>query len=296
LPKDIQSALSTNIDQSFFPVPVPTSSDWLSQHKEPGQTLLSFERQQMKATPHSTYKTIYVQPFQGINELRAPSLELISNFSCAFFHGCDIEVLPAVNFLPTMKRRINEWTKQEQYLVSDLLDYLNEMKSKRNMRKELVCIGVTMSDIYPGENWNFVYGQAMMTEGYGVYSFARFDPLFPYKTINIELTDEHRIIILRRAIKVFIHELMHLFGLHHCIYYLCLMNGANHEKEMDQQPLYLCPVCLRKAYSTFQFNIVDMYQTIIDHCQKLKFDYETNWYTNRLTHIKSNIIETDTKK
>ena len=38
------------------------------------------------------------------------------------------------------------------------------------------------------------------------------------------------------------HEMGHLAGLDHCIHHRCLLNGANNLKEMDRQPLFLCPL------------------------------------------------------
>lgn len=35
-----------------------------------------------------------------------------------------------------------------------------------------------MIDLYPNESWNFVFGQANPGAGVGVFSFARYDPLF----------------------------------------------------------------------------------------------------------------------
>lgn len=46
--------------------------------------------------------------------------------------------------------------------------------------------------------------------------------------------------------KVSAHELIHTFGVHHCIYYECLMNGSNNLDEADHRPMELCPVDLRK--------------------------------------------------
>ena len=43
----------------------------------------------------------------------------------------------------------------------------------------MICVAVTMADIYPDEKWNFVYGEASPDDHAGVYSFARLDPLFP---------------------------------------------------------------------------------------------------------------------
>ena len=35
-----------------------------------------------------------------------------------------------------------------------------------------------MIDLYPNESWSFVFGQAKPAAGVGVFSFARYDPLF----------------------------------------------------------------------------------------------------------------------
>ena len=35
-------------------------------------------------------------------------------------------------------------------------------------RKTLAVVAVTMEDLYPGDDWNFVYGQAYALEAVGV--------------------------------------------------------------------------------------------------------------------------------
>ncbi|CAF4807153.1 unnamed protein product [Rotaria socialis] len=247
LSEDIQKALTIQISESFQSIPKPGYWGWLNQRQECGQTFDSFEQMPTKAIPHSTFKTIYIQPIGSFDHPRAPSLELIGQFAQAFFLGCDVTILPMVDFNESMKNRINSQTKQIQYQTSGLLEYLVRARNQRDTEKEILCVAVTMADIYPDETYNFVYGRARATDSTGVYSFSRLDPLFPmppYKSMNRELTDVDRIIILRRCIKILLHEICHLFGLKHCIYYLCLMNGANNEIEMDQQTLFVCPVCL----------------------------------------------------
>jgi hypothetical protein len=44
LDEDIQRAITTAIDESFIPMPIPTENDWLTSHYEPGQTVRQFER------------------------------------------------------------------------------------------------------------------------------------------------------------------------------------------------------------------------------------------------------------
>ncbi|CAF1098887.1 unnamed protein product [Rotaria sp. Silwood1] len=185
-----------------------------------------------------------------------------------------------------MKYQENDGIRQ--YQTDDFYNYLSQTRHKRNARQELLCVAVTVADIYLNEIWDFVYGQAQAIDGVGVYSFARLDPLFSASLqtlLSFSLTDGHRVIILRRCVKILLHELGHLFGLKHCIYYICLMNGANNEIEMDRQPLYLCPVCLRKLYSTLQFNVRDVYEKFLNLCEKYGLEEERIWYQKHLNCI-----------
>ena len=70
----------------------------------------------------------------------------------------------------------------------------------------------------------------------------RYDPAFYGKP----QTPDYGALVLRRSCKVLAHETAHIFGLAHCIYFSCLMNGSNHLAESDRRPLHLCPVCLRE--------------------------------------------------
>lgn len=47
-------AVTSNINESFQPMPRPIGGDWLNSHQEKGQTMQSFERHVHKAVPHAT--------------------------------------------------------------------------------------------------------------------------------------------------------------------------------------------------------------------------------------------------
>ncbi|CAF4837845.1 unnamed protein product, partial [Rotaria magnacalcarata] len=302
LPDSIRRAVTAGINECFLPFPIPNEGDWVTINQERGQTAEAFERT-IQTIPHG----------------KVPSLENISEFSSHFFPGCRLETLPQIDFtdLPKhsrMGQRIDTYTKKPQYSATLIIDHLKKMKrrQRKNDTEELFCIGVTMADIYPYSSWNFVYGLASTIDGIAIYSFARLDPSFPdielvgpcteqerililkraisvfvHEIIHLfgikhciyYFTEQERILILKRAISVFVHEIIHLFGIKHCIYYLCLMNGAETEVEMDGQPLYLCPICLRKMYTATGkdrkiFNPVETYHDILDACQKFHFKDE----------------------
>lgn len=39
-------------------------------------------------------------------------------------------------------------------------------------------IGITPTDLYPASSWNFVFARPSLTGRVGVYSLARYDPVF----------------------------------------------------------------------------------------------------------------------
>lgn len=51
---------------------------------------------------------------------------------------------------------------------------------------------------------------------------------------------------LRRLSLTASHELLHCFGLDHCVYYACAMQSTASMVEDSRQPPYLCPVCENK--------------------------------------------------
>lgn len=72
-----------------------------------------------------------------------------------------------------------------------------------------------------------------------------------------------------------VHEIGHLFGMKHCVFYLCIMNGCNNFEEFDSKPLYMCPVCIRKLQSNLQFNFLENYQELSKVCAEIGGDIGT---------------------
>jgi predicted Zn-dependent protease len=51
----------------------------------------------------------------------------------------------------------------------------------------------------------------------------------------------------RRVVLMVLHELGHLLGMAHCIFYRCIMNGVGSLEENERCVMQLCPVCLHKV-------------------------------------------------
>ena len=141
-------------------------------------------------------------------------------------------------------------------------------------------LGITMEDLYPDPSWNFVFGQASLRERVGVYSFARYDPRFYNEAVK---DSGHR--LLQRSCKVLAHEMTHMFGVQHCIYFHCLMNGSNHLAESDARPMHLCPVDLRKLQASIGFDVVVRYRRLLDFHLNAVFRDEAAWLTRRIAFI-----------
>ncbi len=76
-----------------------------------------------------------------------------------------------------------------------------------------------------------------------------------------------------RSCRVVAHEIGHMFGMCHCIYYNCRMNGMMTLEEGDRRPSDMCPVCIRKLQKTMNFDMKKRYQALMRFCANSKNPY-----------------------
>ena len=239
-------------DASFGAIPTPGPLDWLSSQHEQGQTVDQYIRSQPNR-PNAERKVLYIQPIGPFPDDKAQTLASVHAYARIFF-SLEVKLLAPVALSPRLTQRVNDHTQKPQILTGDVLDAL-----RAKLPKDAYCmIGVTMTDLYPAEAWNFVFGQASLRNRVAIYSFARYDPVFWGEEQN-EQSDTR---FLRRCLQVFAHETGHMFGIRHCIYYHCLMNGSNSMRESDAAPLHACPVCLRKLSYNLRFNPIERYKKL----------------------------------
>jgi archaemetzincin len=148
------------------------------------------------------------------------------------------------------------------YVLSDVL-------AKDRPADALAYLAFTATDLYPQDDWNFVFGQASLRERTGVWSIHRNgDPAE---------SDEAYRLCLRRTLKTAGHETGHILTIQHCIAYDCGMNGSNHREESDARQLAFCPVCYRKLCWNLQVDPQTHLQKLAKFCadEKLKEEAAT---------------------
>lgn len=212
-------------------------------------------------------------------------IKALQLYCTAFFTGCKIEIkrpgdlwegkaLPK-NFYDANKIKFRDDDKTSSHAQAYTVDILNRLVPYKK-RSTYAILGVTMVDLYPGINWNYVFGWANFGSGSGVFSFKRYHPDSKY---NDNTYDDY----IRLACHTMAHEIGHMFGIHHCAYYECIMNGYNSmEEQLARKNNTLCPVCLKKLQSNIQFDTKARFEAMLKAVSELGFEKEVEQYTDLL--------------
>jgi len=261
----------------FESIPRPSPHDWLAVHPESGQTFDEFMASRPNR-PTESRRVIYLQPLGDFAAGGSPSIEKLREFATAFF-SMEVKTLPTISLgASRFTTRHNPHTGNLQILTGDVLNFL-----KGRVPADAFCVlAITMEDLYPESSWNFVFGQASLRERVGVYSFARYDPAFYGQPCN----PGYETLLLHRSCKVLAHETSHMFGLAHCTFFNCLMNGSNYLAESDHRPLHLCPVCLRKLQWSIGFDVLERYSAMERVARADSFVDEADWLSHRIKTVR----------
>ena len=77
---------------------------------------------------------------------------------------------------------------------------------------------------------------------------------------------------LGRVCKTASHELGHCFGIDHCSYFACVMQGTANLVEDSRQPPYLCPIDLTKVLLATGVSEKEHYDAMLKVCERRKQD------------------------
>jgi archaemetzincin len=73
---------------------------------------------------------------------------------------------------------------------------------------------------------------------------------------------------LSRMCRTVSHELGHCFGIDHCVYYACSMQGSASLAEDARQPPYLCPVDLAKVLYATGTTAAERNRALVEYCNR----------------------------
>ena len=248
-------------DSDFEKLGEPEQGSWRSIYREEPQTLEDY-LQEAKNIKSEANNTIYIQPLGEMNVTYTAVLKKMCEYAEIFFN-CKTIILEQK---PLFENCYVE--SRGQYNASSLTRWLVYSYKPDDT---IAIIGITNVDLYSG-TLNFVFGQGSLQDGAGVYSLRR-----------LETTDET--LFLRRSIGLMSHEMGHIFSIKHCVFYKCLMNGANSLAESDSQPLHLCPIDLEKLKCNVKFDTVEWYKKLMAFYKENNLQKEAEWVERRIANI-----------
>lgn len=214
----------------------PGPVDWLTFHDEPGQTFDEYLHFR-PVTPNGKRRAICIQPLGDFTRTQRRIVDLTAQFMGLYFsRPVTVAADLPLSIIPNRARREHPAWHVKQILTTYVLD---KVLRPRLPKDAAVYLALTTSDLYPAEDWNFVFGQASLRERVGVWSI--------YRNGDPDESEAGFRLCLLRTIKTATHETGHMFSMQHCTAYECNMCGSNSRAESDRRPLALCPECLAKV-------------------------------------------------
>uniref|UniRef100_A0A7N5KDN5 Uncharacterized protein n=1 Tax=Ailuropoda melanoleuca TaxID=9646 RepID=A0A7N5KDN5_AILME len=152
----------------FGPINLHSQSDWIISHPEAPQDFEQFFSDPYRKAPSPEKCSIYIQCIGSLGNARIISEEYIKCLkgNCeAFFSGLTVKFLELVPVsIRRCSLRVNDNTQNLHILF---------LKKEETWRHLLYC-GTNNGYLYPRDSWNFVFGQASVIGGMGIFSFARY--------------------------------------------------------------------------------------------------------------------------
>ena len=249
----------------------PRHGDWLDSHKEPGQTFAQYLASR-PVRPIGSRNIIYVQPLGAFTKSQRKTVSLSAEFMGLYFNTKVIirKDLP-LSVIPSKARRVHPSWGVKQILSTYVLD---QVLYPRLPKDAAAYIAFTATDLWPGEGWNFVFGQASLRKRVGVWSVNRNGQ--PDKS-----PADFRLFLLR-TLKTATHETGHMFTMYHCTAYECNMCGSNHREESDSRPITLGPECLAKVCWAARIDPIKRFAALYSFCVRTGLKDEAAFYAKSI--------------
>ena len=258
------------------PLGKPRSGDWLAKYDEPGQTYREYVDGR-PVRPDKTRGVIYIQPLGEFDTTQRKIVALTAEFMGLYF-GLPVKTHDdlALSVIPAKARRKHPSWGMDQVLSTYVLD---DVLRPRLPKDACAYIAFTASDLWPGEGWNFVFGQASLTERVGVWSI--------YRNGDPKASDDAFRLCLLRTLKTATHETGHMFSMQHCTLYECNFCGSNNREESDRRPLEACPHCLAKICYATGVDPAKRFAGLVAFCKENELRDEETSYGKSLAALES---------
>ncbi|PYI00099.1 hypothetical protein BO71DRAFT_478951 [Aspergillus ellipticus CBS 707.79] len=232
-----------------------------------------------------------------------PQVQDVISYLSAFYHGLPVRILPsALRFVPWDQTKKSTARSTPRYVglaignecvgirtraspdkvyprqlnLDDLLDATIGMLPKDAYA---LCFLVD-HDLFEDADDIFVCGRAYGVSRVAVLSSARYCPdldaiqaaltaisTLPTPDPSVTAT-EMSALWLARMCRTASHELGHCFGVDHCVYHACIMQGSASLSEDARQPPYLCPVDLSKILHATGSSASSHYHAMLAFCEQ----------------------------
>lgn len=247
-------------------LPDPLPGEWRAEHPEPEQTLEAY-KSLPPSIPDAIRNSIYLIPIGYFDSLELKLMTITGKYLQSIFN------LKVYIEDPIFPDEIPADSRRNQQLNSGYI--LRDILMNRLPENATGLMALTSYDLYPEENWNFVFGEANTVDRVGVSSFYRFgDPKESAESFQL---------CLRRLLATSSHEFMHMLSMQHCKEFVCVLNGSNSMLESDNKPLIICPQCLEKLNFVLQENPENYFLRLQTFFHKYGFEEEEIFCKNVLS-------------
>jgi archaemetzincin len=273
--------------RGFASLPAPKRTGWRAVRPEPAQDVESFlasapnlveaPREHLVLLPLGNFPFDVIEGRDFVGLVRTPELDDLAELVTAFF-GLPADVMAQIE-LDVDELPARDVPSGRQLDVHGVL----ALASTTLPAGAYGMLALVNHDLFAWPEQQFAFGYSTHTDRVGVMGFSRFDPSF----YGGARPDDLAGVVLRRSARVLLHETAHLFGMRHCQYFRCLLNGVADLTELDDVPLHLCPVCLRKLHLATGNDPRDRYLALLPVLERLGLGEELTWTRARLQRILS---------
>ncbi len=257
-----QSAYFKAAVKQDVPLGPPQEGEWLFTHQEKGQTFEAYKAAH-PVKPTAAQAVIYLLPVGEFTPLQLEILQAVTAYNTSFFQLSTI-LLPS---LPDTGVPASAMRQQTDGNIQLLAPYLLDSLLRGKLPDDgIALLAISAKDLYPKNNWNYVFGLASYVNRVGISSI--------YRLQNKQLDTSSYQLCLSRLMKITTHEIGHMFTLHHCISARCVMNGTNSLAETDRTPIRLCTTCQKKLCWNFQFDSKKRLEQLIHFCRQHNLEAE----------------------